>query len=265
MSEIKNDEVRNRVRDDYATIAIAGESGCGCAPGACGDTADSTAVAEALGYTKDELESLPEGANLGLGCGNPTILASLKEGETILDLGSGAGIDIILSARKVGRAGSAIGIDMTPDMITKARKNITESGLDNVSVRLGEIEHLPVADGLIDVIMSNCVINLSPDKQQVFNEAYRVLKPGGRIAVSDIVRLKDFTDEMKSDQSLHSACITGASTVDEVKELLLKAGFCDIDVELVAGFDTAGDEVEKNFVSSANISAIKSGGGSCCC
>jgi SAM-dependent methyltransferase len=265
MSEIENNEVRNRVRDDYATIAIAGESGCGCAPGGCDDTTDSTAVAEALGYTKEELESLPEGANLGLGCGNPTLLASLKKGETVLDLGSGAGIDIILSARKVGSTGSAIGVDMTPDMITKARKNIAESGLDNVSVRLGEIEHLPVADSVVDVIMSNCVINLSPDKQQVFNEAYRVLKPGGRIAVSDIVRLKDFTDEMKADATLHSACITGASTVNEVEELLLKAGFSDIDVELVSGFDTAGDEVKKNFVSSANISAIRPGGGSCCC
>src|SRR5262245_24938136 len=191
-----SEALRDTVRQGYAKITNDASAGC-CGPGvsSCGSSPqDSEKLAQGLGYTVDELKALPDGANMGLSCGNPTALAALKPGEVVLDLGSGGGFDVFIAGRKVGAAGRAIGVDMTADMVARARRNVAsyreQTGLDNVEFRLGEIEHLPVADSSVDVVISNCVINLSPDKQQVWAEIARILKPGGRVAVSDIALLK---------------------------------------------------------------------------
>ena len=183
-----------------------------------------------LGYSEEDLAAVPEGANLGLGCGNPQAIAALKPGEVVVDLGAGGGFDCFLSARAVGPGGAVIGVDMTPEMVAKARENARKAGYDNVEFRLGEIEHLPIADDTADVIISNCVINLSPDKQAVYREAFRVLKPGGRLAVSDVVATAELPDEWLADMQMLSACISGAAKVDEVEEMLRTAGFVDIDI-----------------------------------
>jgi len=217
------DQLRDSVRDSYSRIAeqstaagcCAGDNSCGC------DAGGSTA----LGYSPQQLLSLPAGADLGLGCGNPQAMASLASGETVLDLGSGAGIDCFLAAASVGPLGRVIGVDMTPSMISKARANGEESAHDNVEFRLGEIEHLPVADASVDVIISNCVINLSPDKQQVFHEAWRVLKPGGRLAIADIVATAELPAHIRDDLQLYSGCMAGASQLDELHHMLRIAGF----------------------------------------
>ncbi|MGP8073413.1 MAG: arsenite methyltransferase [Thermoplasmata archaeon] len=230
---------RDQVRERYGKIASPG--GCcspasgsteGCGGGASESCCGDGVVSIQFGYSPEELASLPEGANLGLGCGNPTALLSMKPGETVLDLGSGAGIDCFLAAQKVGAQGRVIGVDMTPGMIVKARENARKGGYSNVEFRLGEIEHLPTADRSVDVVVSNCVINLAPEKGQVYREAFRVLRPGGRVAVSDVVATRPITQRERDDPSLWSSCSSGALEVEEVKKLLHSAGFERIEVEL---------------------------------
>lgn len=222
-----NEEIRQKIRSDYAGIAT---NDGGCCAGACGvtESIDATDLAEKIGYSREELEALPADANMGLSCGNPTVIANLKEGETILDLGSGGGFDIFLAGPKVGKTGRAIGIDMTPQMIDKARANIDHytktTGLTNVEFRLGEIEHLPVPDASVDVIISNCVLNLSMDKQQVWNEISRVLKPGGRIAISDIALLCEVPAEVKSILEAWAGCVAGAIPVEQMRAQMINAG-----------------------------------------
>jgi arsenite methyltransferase len=229
-AELDNDQVRSHVRQRYESIARNG-SACGCAPKGCGEATGSGRFSKVVGYSDQELAAVPEGANLGLGCGNPVALASLKPGQTVLDLGCGAGLDAFLATRAVGSTGQVIGVDMTPEMITKARQNKTKGDYSNVEFRLGEIEHLPVADSSVDVVLSNCVINLSPDKPQVFREAFRVLRPGGRLAVSDIVTLQPLPEALRGDWERYSSCISGAASVAEVTGYLKAAGFVDVRVE----------------------------------
>jgi len=254
------DQLRDSVRDSYSKIAeqstaagcCAGDNACGC------DAGGSTA----LGYSQQQLLSLPEGADLGLGCGNPQAMASLASGETVLDLGSGAGIDCFLAASAVGPQGRVIGVDMTPSMISKARANGADSDHDNVEFRLGEIEHLPVADASVDVIISNCVINLSPDKQQVFHEAWRVLKPGGRLAIADIVATAELPVHIRDDLQLYSGCMAGASQLDELHHMLRLAGFEAISItpkDASKQFikDWAPQHNIEDLVCSANITGRK--------
>lgn len=258
------DKVKTIVRESYAKIAENGASGCGCTPGGCcGDAEQDMIVASAkLGYDPDKLATLPGGANLGLGCGNPHALASLRTGETVLDLGAGAGIDCFLAAQEVGPTGSVIGVDMTNAMLLKARENGRKGNYANVEFRLGEIEHLPVADNTVDVIISNCVINLSPDKGQVFRDAVRVLKPGGRVAISDIVLSAELPDDVKDDPYLLSGCVSGAATVDELRALMEEAGLVDVIIEpkdesrsFIA--EWAPDRKVEEYVVSASIEGKK--------
>lgn len=231
-------DVRNTIREGYAEIARAGEwittpSGQGCGSGCCGGSSvDADAMAKTVGYSADELASLPDGANLGLSCGNPTAVALLRPGEVVLDLGSGAGFDAFLCGPKVGPTGRVIGVDMTADMLMKARRNAVayreRTGLDNVEFRLGEIEHLPVADNSVDVVISNCVINLSPDKPQVWREVARVLKPGGRVAVSDLALLQPLPAEVAGMVEALIGCIAGAVLVEETERMARAAGLSDI-------------------------------------
>jgi len=225
------DEIRIReiVREGYAKVAKGQDSCCGPSSSCCsGGTAES--ISAHIGYSKDELKEAPEGANLGLGCGNPLAHASLKKGEIVLDLGSGGGFDCFLAARRVGKAGRVIGVDMTPEMIEKARENARKGGFANVEFRLGEIEKLPVANASVDVLISNCVINLSPDKRKVFKEAFRVLKPGGRLMVSDIVRRRELPEAMLNSVSAYVGCISGAVLKDEYLGAIKAAGFGGIEV-----------------------------------
>jgi SAM-dependent methyltransferase len=230
------------VRERYGRIAGAG--GCGCAPDCCApDEADGgsrgvDAAAEhawKIGYDLAETVAVPEGANLGLGCGNPNAIAALDAGQTVLDLGSGPGFDAFLAARAVGSEGKVIGVDMTPEMVSRARANAERGGFAQVEFRLGEIEHLPVADASIDVVLSNCVINLSPDKFRVFAEAWRVLKPGGRLAISDVVALAPVPQAVRDDAQLYASCASGAAGIDEVESLLRGAGFVSVRVQPAAG------------------------------
>ncbi len=244
-----SDDIRAAVRERYGATARAQQGCCGDSQAAgkaggscCGDAraegsggscCGGTSVDEhsaGLGYSQEQLASLPEGANLGLGCGNPTAIAALREGETVVDLGSGGGIDCFLAARRVGPGGRAIGVDMTPDMLDRARAAARKSGLPNVEFRLGEIEHLPLADSIADVVISNCVINLSPDKPQVFREAFRVLKRGGRVAVSDIVLLADLPEALRTDLALYAGCISGALRKEQYLSAMRDAGFADVRV-----------------------------------
>ena len=226
-----NEQVKAAVRETYGRIATEERSaGCCGSIGCCGPNAQTTS--EALGYSDEERRSAPEGADLGLGCGNPQAIAELKSGERVLDLGSGAGFDAFLAARQVGETGTVIGVDMTAEMIAKARANIVKTDLRNVEFRLGEIEHLPVADASVDVIMSNCVINLSTDKPAVFREAFRVLAPGGRLAISDIVAIREIPDAVRNDLEAYAGCVSGAALVGDVEGLLVAAGFGDVRIEL---------------------------------
>jgi len=227
---MKDVDVKKFVREGYAKVARQESSCCSCAPSCCGSTNVTEAVSKKIGYSDEDLKAVPDGANLGLGCGNPVAMASLKEGETVLDLGSGAGFDCFLAAQKVGKQGKVIGIDMTPEMIDRARGNKQKCDYDNVEFRLGEIENLPVADNSADVIISNCVINLSPDKGRVFQEAYRVLKTGGRIMVSDIVLLKVIPDAIINSTEMYVSCIAGASLKTDYLQDIEAAGFKDIKV-----------------------------------
>ena len=205
MKEQKKDEIRQEVRKRYADIAKSDSAGCGCSPSCCTPQDPSTKDLSAkLGYTLQELDSVPDGANMGLGCGNPLTIANLKPGETVLDLGSGAGFDAFLAAKSVGKEGKIVGVDMTREMIKKAKKNADKMGVDNVEFRMGEIEELPVPDNSVDVVLSNCVINLSPDKRAVFGELFRVLKPGGRICISDILRSGEIPREIMDDPKAYT-------------------------------------------------------------
>ena len=225
-----NDSVRLAVRQQYGRVA-AGDAGCDSGQGCCdAPTANAATVSLRLGYTAEEVGSVPAGANMGLGCGNPQAIANLKPGETVLDLGSGGGFDAFLAVRQVGDSGHVIGVDMTPEMVSKARDNAEKSGYRNVEFRLGEIESLPVADDTVDVIISNCVINLSPDKHRVFADAYRVLKPGGRLAVSDIVAFAELPENIRRDMALYTGCMAGASLVSEIETMLLATGFKQVRV-----------------------------------
>ncbi|AJE52702.1 arsenite methyltransferase [Paenibacillus polymyxa] len=231
MNKPTNDEIRQNVRKHYQQIAVK-EVNPPAVGSCCGAPSDVDALSSQMGYSTDELTAVPQGANLGLGCGNPQAIAELKIGEIVLDLGSGGGFDCFLASRQVGENGKVIGVDMTPDMVSRARSNAAKGNFTNTDFRLGEIEHLPVADGTVDVIISNCVINLSPDKQQVFNEAFRVLKSGGRLAISDIVTTAELPSEIKNDlNELYSGCISGASSLEEVKSMLLQSGFMSINIE----------------------------------
>ncbi len=237
IGNVDPDRVRDQVRKRYAPLA----SGSGC----CGSSSDSTeccggdTASLELGYSADDLSGLPEGSHLGLGCGNPVSLVSLRPGEVVLDLGSGAGVDCFLASRKVGPRGHVIGVDMTPEMLTKARANARQGGFDNVEFRLGEIEHLPVADQSIDVVLSNCVINLAPDKERVYHEAFRVLAPGGRLAVSDVVATRRIAAKERADPSLWSSCSSGAIGVGRLRSLLGRVGFRDVRIDLDPGAGSA--------------------------
>jgi arsenite methyltransferase len=235
----ESDSVRETVRERYGAIAresgspAAGESTSCCAPSCCSPGVGTAAAV--LGYSAEEKAAAPDGADLGLGCGNPQAIAALKPGERVLDLGSGAGFDCFLAARAVGPTGSVIGVDMTPDMLARARENAKKTGLANVEFRLGEIEHLPLPDASVDVVISNCVVNLSPDKPAVYREAFRVLRPGGRVAIADVVARAPLAPEHQADLALLVGCIAGAATIAEVEGWLRNAGFVDVAIREKAG------------------------------
>jgi arsenite methyltransferase len=302
MDTIDKEKIREAVRTRYGEIAKSGDisreatpaaSCCGAsniqkeilpmasccspsdnaaqkeaAPSCCGDEDFSVEKMAAymgkLGYSKEDLDSVPDGANMMLGCGNPVALASLKPGETVVDLGSGGGFDCFLAAKEVGETGKVIGVDMTSDMISKARRNAAKIQTDNVEFRLGEIEHLPIADNTADIIMSNCVINLSPDKIQVYSDAYRALKPGGRLAISDVVATAVLPEEMRNDLALLSACIGGAATIEDTEQMLKKVGFKEVRVipndksrEIIREWNPEKSKKAWDYIVSAYIEAIK--------
>jgi SAM-dependent methyltransferase len=262
MTNIKTEDIRRSVRESYGKVARKEQKSCGCG---CGDSQSATTAAttsQIMGYSASEVAAVPEGANMGLGCGNPQSIAALKPGETVLDLGSGGGFDCFLAAAAVGENGRVIGVDMTAEMIELSRRNARIGGYRNVEFRLGEIEHLPLADQLVDVIISNCVINLSPEKEQVFREAYRVLKPGGRLAISDIVAMAELPEEAKGDMNLHCSCVAGAEFITTLEKMLAEAGFKDIRIRskteskaLIKEWSPGGRF--EDFVVSANIEALK--------
>lgn len=279
MSTTADDAVRASVRETYSRIAesdSAASDGGGCCSSAqsgsscCDSSSPAQLDSTLLGYSDDDLATVPDGADLGLGCGNPGAIAAMTSGETVLDLGSGAGFDAFLAARAVGSNGRVIGVDMTPEMVSKARANAEQGGYDNVEFRLGEIEHLPIADGTVDVIISNCVINLSPDKVAVFADAYRVLRPGGRLAISDVVASAELPDEIRNDLGLYSGCMAGASLISELRATLLEAGFEDV---VIAPKDESKSFIEQwapgrsitDYVVSATIEAIKPAVRAGCC
>lgn len=258
MATLSHDTVRQAVQERYGSIAeTRGATSC-CGPNLV--TLDAKALQ--LGYSAEDTQAVPAGANLGLGCGNPVAIASLRPGETVLDLGSGAGFDCFLAAKAVGDTGHVIGVDMTPEMLRQARANAQTGPYANVAFRLGEIEHLPVADASIDVILSNCVINLSPDKPQVFRDAFRVLKPGGRLAISDIVATAPVPEAMQQDVALRSCCVSGASLITDLEQMLQAAGFTAISIqpkdasaEFIREW-VPGSKIEAYLVS-ATIAAVK--------
>ena len=224
------DKIRRQVQENYKKVATGKNKECGCSGSSCCSPIGLSNLSTQLGYSKEEQDIVPAGANMGLGCGNPQAIASIKLGETVLDLGSGGGFDSFLASRQVGETGKVIGVDMTAEMVSKARNNAKTNSYTNVEFRLGEIENLPVADNTVDVIISNCVINLSPNKEQVFKEAYRVLKNGGRLAISDIVLTAELSTEMKQDLELYSSCISGASCINDLEQYMSNAGFSDIEI-----------------------------------
>ena len=297
MVQASNEQIRDAVREQYGNTANGccggpapkesnaccvadhkaksdGLNGCGCDSeksetrdldsNPCGVSGNTNleALSAALGYSQEELSTLPLDANLGLGCGNPQTFASIKSGETVLDLGSGAGIDCFLASKATGEKGKVIGVDMTPEMLKKARHNLSEFDLDNVEFRLGEIENLPVADSQIDVIISNCVINLSPEKKRVYSEAYRVLKPGGRLAVADVVITAELPEHLQSDMFHYTGCLAGGSSLLEIENYLVEIGFRNIKItpkdqsrEFIK--DWLPDSKIEDYIVSATIEAIK--------
>ena len=260
---------RKVVRERYASIAVEkseAERGCCSSDDSCCSPAETAAptdeTARQLGYSESELESVGGDANLGLGCGNPRAIASLNAGESVLDLGSGAGFDCFLAAQEVGEMGRVIGVDMTPEMVEKARANASRNDAGNVEFRLGEIEHLPVSDESIDVIISNCVVNLSPDKPQVFDEAFRVLRSGGRLAISDVVLTAEVPHDVRTDPDSVASCVAGASTIDRLETILTDTGFESVNIspkddsdEFIRDWDDDYDVSE--FLASATITARK--------
>ena len=284
MGTLEKEQVRESVRDTYGKVAIAGVSAFGasqdvscCGPAyksaettpvsscGCGESGFSAKqISTTIGYSKEDMADVPEGANMGLGCGNPVALASLKPGETVVDLGSGGGFDCFLAAREVGNTGRVIGVDMTPEMVSKARKNAEGAETSNIEFRLGEIEHLPVADNSADIVMSNCVINLSPDKQGVYRDAFRVLKPGGRLSISDVLATAPLPEKIRNDLSLVGACVGGAATIGDTEEMLERAGFTDISItpkdnsrDLIQQWDPVKSQQALDYVFSAYIEAVK--------
>lgn len=255
----ENDErIRGEVRQGYARVATGGSSGCCGVPGAM----PAREFAAQIGYAAEELAAVPEGANMGLSCGNPALIAALKPGEVVLDLGSGGGFDVFQAGPRVGAAGRVIGVDMTPEMIALARGNAAKVGLDYVDFRLGTIEQLPVDDASIDVIMSNCVINLAPDKPAVFREAYRVLAPGGRLAISDMVAVGDLPAAIANDPAAYTGCIAGAAPVVELERMIADAGFEQVRIRVQASSrdlveDWSPGSGAAQVVASALIEAIK--------
>ena len=263
MSSLKHDEIRQAVRQRYGEVAQS-DAACGCGPSCCGTGPDISAadISVAIGYSRQDVGTVPDGANLGLGCGNPQAIAAIKPGETVLDLGSGGGFDCFLAAGQVGDHGHVIGVDMTPAMISKARANADKGGYRHVEFRLGEIENLPLADNSVDVIISNCVINLSPDKNRVFTETFRVLKPGGRLAISDVVATAVMPEAVRRDMTLYTGCMAGASLIDELENMLRAAGFADIRLKPKDESRSfirewaPGSRIE-DYVVSATIEAVK--------
>ncbi len=261
---MKEEEVRKTVREGYARIAEQGSSCCAPASSCCGGTDLGQNISRDIGYTQEELDAVPEGSNLGLGCGNPVALASLREGDTVLDLGSGAGFDCFLAANQVGEQGRVIGVDMTPEMLEKARESARRDGYENVEFRLGEIENIPVADNSVDVVISNCVINLSPDKRRVFTEAFRALKPGGRLMVSDIVLLKELPAFIANSIEGYIGCVSGALMRDEYLGGIKAAGFQDVKTidetrfpfELMANDPTVAAVIETEGISPEQIEEV---------
>jgi ubiquinone/menaquinone biosynthesis C-methylase UbiE len=257
---MKEEDVKKVVREGYGKIAQKDLSCCAPASSCCGNKDSVQGISKKIGYSDEELKLVPEGSNLGLGCGNPVALASLKQGEVVLDLGSGAGFDCFLAANQVGKNGRVIGVDMTPEMLDKARTNAQKGNYENVEFRLGEIENLPVADNHVDVILSNCVINLSPDKKGVFQEAFRVLKPGGRLMVSDIVLLKELPEEIKNSVTAYIGCLAGAVTKNEYFGAIQAAGFKEtriIDEKTTPAELLANDPSAREIVKNMNLSREK--------
>jgi arsenite methyltransferase len=257
---MNGDEKRKIVREGYAKIAKQKNSCCAPAPSCCGGTDIRQDMSKKIGYTEEDLKAAPEGANLGLGCGNPVALASLEEGETVLDLGSGAGFDCFLAAGRVGHRGRIIGVDMTPEMVEKARDNAGKGNYANVEFRLGEIENLPVGDNSVDAVISNCVINLSPNKKRVFQEAFRALRPGGRLMVSDIVLLKELPEEIRNSVAAYVGCVAGAVTKKEYLEAIQATGFEETKVLSEATFPTellANDPTAREVAKNLKLSREK--------
>jgi len=257
---MKSKRIKKVVREGYAKIAEQGNSCCGSVNSCCGGVDVAQDISRKIGYTEEELKNAPEGANLGLGCGNPVALASLKEGETVLDLGSGAGFDSFLAAQKVGDKGRVIGVDMTPEMIKKAKENAKKGNYRNVEFRLGEIENLPLTDASVDVIISNCVINLSPDKEKVFRESFRVLTLGGRLMISDIVLLRELPDYIRKSIEAYIGCLSGAIMKDKYIAMIEKAGFQNVKVINETSFPIelmANDPTAKTIMKNLRLTAEK--------
>jgi SAM-dependent methyltransferase len=258
---LKEEEVRKMVREGYAEIAKK-QKPCCSSPTLCDSNTLNTSeeISQRIGYSEEEISSVPEDANLGLGCGNPVALASLKEGQTVLDLGSGGGFDCFLAAKRVGKSGRVIGVDMTPEMVDKARENARKGKYENVEFRLGEIENLPVANGTVDVIISNCVINLSPNKKRVFQEAFRVLKPNGRLMISDIVLLKKLPEVIRKSVQAYIGCLAGAEMKNRYLQMIRDAGFQQVKVIEENYFpveNMANDPTAQAIIKSSEIPAEK--------
>jgi len=257
---MEKDEIKHKVKEGYGRVAVENRSCCGAPSSCCGSSASIQSIGEMIGYSKEEMSQVPEGANLGLGCGNPVALASLRQGQTVLDLGSGAGFDCFLAAKAVGEQGRVIGVDMTPEMVAKARENANKGGFRNVDFRLGDIENLPVPDGSVDVILSNCVINLSPEKPKVFAEACRVLKPGGKLTLSDVVLLRPLPSVLASSAAAYLGCVAGASLKSDYIDMLRAAGFVDVQVVGESPFylgEAVADPIVQAIIAEAKLTPEK--------